>query len=324
MTMTMIRMKPVLALAICAAAFCCQPAHGQQGPKDAGTPKTDTLPREVKVTIQLGKDSTLAATDTVSRDTSHYGPVTVIVESKDGKGNAKIKAVLGHGNAPDRSKNVDFSYLGFELGLNNFSDRSDYGSPEVNAFAPAAPGGPEAGPGEFSLRTGKSVNVNIWPVWMKVNLVDHKLNLKTGFGVEMNNYRYTKSITYQNDASRTYVVRDSVRFKKNKLFTEYLTIPVLLDFESNPYHNARSFRLSAGPTFGYLIKSRTKQVSKARGKVKQNDPFNLEQFRVGLRGEIGFGPVTLYGAYSFTAIHQYGLKQYPYSVGIELIGDNGW
>ena len=61
MTMTMIRMKPVLALAICAAAFCCQPARGQQGPKDAGTPKTDTLPREVKVTIQLGKDSTLAA-----------------------------------------------------------------------------------------------------------------------------------------------------------------------------------------------------------------------------------------------------------------------
>ena len=274
--------------------------------------------------VFVSSQDNLPRQDSVKPDTTNYGPVTVIVDNKDGNGSPKVKAVFGQKDHHNRKKNVDISYLGFELGLNNFSDRSNYGSQEVNDFALAAPGGPEAGPGEFSLRTGKSVNVNIWPIWMKVNLIDHKLNLKTGFGIEMNNYRYSKSISYYNDASRTYIIRDSVKFKKNKLFTEYLTIPVMLDFETNPYHHARSFRIAAGPTFGYLIKSRTKQVSKARGKEKNNDPFNLEKFRTGLRGEIGFGPVTLYGAYSFTPIHQYGLKQYPYSIGIELIGDSNW
>lgn len=291
--------------------------------------ETGTVQNTVVDTVRASAVDTVTDTarilsaDTTRADTAHYGPVTVIVNAPGGK-NAKVKAVIGRTNSKDHQRNVDFSYLGFELGLNTFSDQSDYGSSEVNEFAPAPPGEPEAGPGEFSLRTGKSVNVNIWPVWMKVNLIDHRLNLKTGFGAEMNNFRYTKSISYYNDASRTYIVRDSVKFKKNKLFTEYLTIPMLLDFESDPYHNASSFRVVLGPTFGYLIKSRTKQVSKARGKVKDNDAFNLEKFRVGLRGELGFGPITLYGAYSLTPIHQYGLKQYPFSVGVELIGDRGW
>lgn len=321
----MTTMNPLLTLIFSVGALCCRPAYGQvQHPKEVTAAVKDTALREVEVTLRVGGDTTFRVRDTIRRDTGRYGPVTIILDTQNGKGNTKVKAVLGHGNSHDHTKNVDFTYLGFELGLNSFSDRSDYGSQEVNEFAPAAPGEPEAGPGEFSLRTGKSVNVNIWPVWMKVNLIAHKLSFKTGFGVEMNNYRYTKRITYQNDDSRTYVVRDSVRFKKNKLFTEYLTIPLLLNFESNPYHNSNSFRLTAGPTFGYLIKSRTKQVSKARGKVKNKDAFNLEQFRMGLRGEIGFGPITLYGAYSFTPIHQYGLKQYPYSIGLELIGDRGW
>lgn len=300
----------LMPTAVLSVMLCCQMAYGQ-----------DTTTTYTGDAIQ---DTIPVPADTIVSDTGRYGPVTIIVDNSDKKHNAKIKAIFGRKNSTNKKKNFDISYWGFELGLNNYSDRSDYGSAEVNDFAPARPGEPEAGPGEFSLRTGKSVNVNIWPVWVKVNLINHYLSLKTGFGIEMNNYRYSKSISYYNDIAKTYVMEDSVTFKKNKLFSEYLTIPVLLDFETNPYHNSNSFRISAGPTFGYLVKSRTKQVSKARGKVKNNDPFNLEKFRVGLRAELGFGPVTLYSAYSFTPIHQYGLKQYPYSIGIILIGDKGW
>lgn len=140
----------------------------------------------------------------------------------------------------------------------------------------------------------------------------------------MNNYRYTKNISYVDDVTGTYIFNDSVNFKKNKLFTEYLTIPLLLNVETNPHHVSKSFRVSVGPTFGYLVKSRTKQKSEERRKVKNNNNFNLEKFRFGLRTELGFGPFTLYSAYSFTPIHQYGVKQYPYSIGIVIIGDNGW
>lgn len=255
-------------------------------------------------------------------DTAHYGPVTVIKVTRDGeKKTAKVIWGDAEISAKDTAKKeqhqVKLSWLGFDFGWNNYVDRTDYGTAGVNDFVP---GQPEATKDMFSLRGGKSVNVNIWPVLVKVNLIDRYLGLRTGLGIEMNNYRYTKSISYKNDISRTYVFRDTVQFKKNKLFSEYLTIPVMFTVESNPAHTGRSFHFATGATFGYLIKSRTKQVSHARGEVKNNDPFNLEQFRTSLRTEIGYGPVRLYGSYSFTPIHQYGLEQYPFSIGIVLIG----
>jgi len=264
-------------------------------------------------------DTTGHRADTLRADTSYYGPVTIIVNNSEG--HSKVKAVLGHADKDKKDKNIKVSWLGFDLGWNNYADRSHYGSAEVEAFVP---GPPKATEDEFSLRTGKSVNVNIWPVWVKVNLVRHYLSLKTGVGVEMNNYRYAKPLTYVNAPSGTYIRYDTVGFKKNKLFTEYLTIPLLLNLETDPFHDSRSFRIAAGPTFGYLVKSRTKQISKERGRVKNNDAFNLEKTRLGLRAELGFGPVTLYGAYSFTSIHRNGLDQYPFAIGIVLIGNQGW
>lgn len=249
-----------------------------------------------------------------------------IIQCKSDKDNSEhhTTVVFGAKNkSKEELKDVEISWFGFELGWNNFIDRTNYGTAAVNDFVRLG-SGHEATEDVFSLRNGKSVNVNIWPVWIKVNLVRHYLSLKTGLGIEMNNYRYTKNISYINDVSSTYIIRDSVNFRKNKLFTEYLTIPLLLRLETNPHHNSRSFRISAGPTFGYLVKSRTKQISDERGKKKNNDAFNLEKFRLGFRAELGYGPITFYGAYSFTPIHQYGLEQYPFSIGIVLIGNRGW
>lgn len=274
------------------------------------------------ITVESPQDTTTK--DSVIHkncDTVQVWKVSVIQCGKDSS--EHHTTIVYNGNKSKKHlKDVKVSWFGFDLGWNNFTDRSAYGTPEVNDFVKLD--GHEATPDLFSLRNGKSVNVNIWPIWMKVNLLNHYLSLKTGFGIEMNNYRYTKNISYVNDISGTHIINDSINFEKNKLFSEYLTIPLLLNIESNPHQKDRSFCVTIGPTFGYLIKSRTKQISDERGKQKNNDAFNLEKFRLGLRAELGYGPVTFYGAYSFTPIHQYGLKQYPYSIGIVLIGNRGW
>ncbi|TAM95424.1 MAG: PorT family protein [Chitinophagaceae bacterium] len=268
--------------------------------------------------FSLRDTTVLSVSDSTKNDTAHIGNVTIIVKDK-GKKDHNTQITFGRSKDSSRLGNVSFTWFGFDIGWNNYIDRSAYGTATVNDFAIAKPGQPEATEGEFALRAGKSVNVNIWPVLIKVNLVKHYLNLKTGLGIEMNNYRYSRDISYVNKITGTYIIQDSVQFKKNKLFTEYLTVPLMLDVETNPYHSSRSFHIAAGPTFGYLVKSRTKQVSKARGKIKDNDSFNLEKFRVGLRVEAGWSWFTLYGAYSLTPIHQYGLKQYPFSIGLALI-----
>ncbi len=294
-----------------------------------------TTIRAQETTIKVGETVIRDDRDTAMKphvDTVVVGPITVIQRStphKDSSGHLwndreTVRVNWGKTRRKEDLKDVTFDWLGLDLGWNNFTDRSDYGTAEVNDFALPGPGGQEASSDEFALRGGKSVNVNIWPIMVKVNLLYHVLSLKSGFGIEMNNYRYSRPISYVNDISKTYIVPDSISFKKNKLFTEYLTIPLLLHLETNPHRSAGSFRMSIGPTFGVLVKSRTKQVSKERGKVKNNDSFNLEKFRTALRAELGFGPVTLYASRSLTPIHQYGLKQYPYSIGFILINNKGW
>jgi hypothetical protein len=35
-------------------------------------------------------------------------------------------------------------------------------------------------------------------------------------------------------------------------------------------------------------------------------------------GELGLGPVKIFGSYAMTPLHKYGLEQYPYTLGIRF------
>ncbi len=299
------------------AVFFFQPVFSQ-------SKTTITITNKKGHEIETGASADTVITDTarVSKqaDTVKVGPVTIIqCKGCEDKDSGKTSSIHIESDKKKKPKNVKLSWLGFDIGINSYIDKSNYGSDEVNNFVRPGPDKPEATEDFFSLRTIKSINVNIWPVLVKVNMIQHVLNLKTGIGIVMNNYRYTKDLTYVEEPDRTYIKLDDIHFTKNKLFTEYLTVPVLLDLTTNPQHSSRAFHFSAGPTFGLLIKSRTKQKSAERNKDKHKGPFNLEAFRTGLRTEIGYGPINFYGSYSLTPIHKYGLKQYPFAVGLSLI-----
>lgn len=277
-----------------------------------------------EMNVRKKVDTVIIDTVRISKraDTVKVGPVTIIqCRSCNSSAKAKLSSIqIGSDRSEKKQDNVEFSSFEFEIGVNNYIDKSNYGTPEVNNFVRLGAGNGNATEDLFALHTFKSINVNIWPVMVKVNLIKHILNLRTGIGIEMNNYRYARNLTYVNDLNRTHIELDSIYLKKNKLFTEYLTIPVLLHLNTHPLHDSKTFHFSVGPTFGLLVKSRTKQKSYKRGKVKNNDPFNLEKFRTGLRAEIGYGFINFYGSYSLTPIHSYGLKQYPFSIGISLNG----
>ena len=152
----------------------------------------------------------------------------------------------------------------------------------------------------------------------KLNMSQHKLNLKYGLGLEMYSFRYDRSLSYRKDPN-PYAYNDTIGFSKNKLFVEYLTVPFMLNFNPNP-DKKRSFSISAGVSAGYLISSRNKQISAERGKQKSQGGFNLNPWRLAAVGEIGLGPIRLFGSYSFNKLHQDAtqLEQYPYSVGIRF------
>jgi hypothetical protein len=93
----------------------------------------------------------------------------------------------------------------------------------------------------------------------------------------------------------------------------------MLNINTTP-DSRRGLSFSAGVSAGYLINSRNKQVSGERGKQKYRGDFNFEPWRFAAIGEIGLGPVRLYGTYSLNRLQKdiTRVEQYPYAVGIRF------
>lgn len=253
----------------------------------------------------------------------------IIVHTEDPDGHSTIRIYRDRSHRFRRSHTRQ---LGFDLGLLNYSDLSaysglagvnpstrvqDYSPAGLNTFAPAGSAGPVTA-AQFSLIPLKSVQVDLWIFRNLREFGYGPFGLEYGFGLVMDNFRYRQPITYI-DHFGTRVIQDSVSFRKNKLFAEYLSIPLLLHLKF-PTRHGHPFHLSLGSEFAYLIEARTKQISSARGKVKQRDEFNLSRFRIDPELEAGFRTWALYLDYSLLPLHQYGVRQYAYSLGIRFRG----
>jgi hypothetical protein len=215
-----------------------------------------------------------------------------------------------------------------DLGFANWDDKTDYGATSqgyiINKPGTTTP----LGSNDFKLRTGKSSNVNIWVFMQRMNLIKHYVNLKYGLGVEFNNYRFKSAISFKEGGNKdpytsvnvahAFVIRDSINFSKNKLSADYVTVPFMINFRTNPNYSDRGLSVSAGVSMGYLYNSRNKQISNERGKLKNRGDYDLEKWKFAYIGELGLGKVRLYGSYSPNSIFENGLNFMPYAVGLRL------
>lgn len=220
---------------------------------------------------------------------------------------------------PRKRTNISTNWWIFDLGFANFRDNTNYAAAQAGGyFKTLRPADGQVNQNSFKLNTGKSSNVNIWIFMQKLNVVKHVVNLKYGLGLEMYNFRYDHSLSYRKDPA-PFVFNDSIGFSKNKLYVGYLTVPFMLNFDAMP-SKKMGLSLSAGISAGYLVGSRNKQISAERGKQKYKGDFDLDPWRLAAIGELGLGPVRLYGSYSFNALHKKEtmLEQMPYAVGIRF------
>lgn len=239
----------------------------------------------------------------------------------------RVVVTIGNRSKERKNSNITTSTWVFDLGFANWTDRTNYA--EAIAHNNLM-GTPDLAQNDFKLKTGKSINVNLWFVMQRVNLVQHVLNLRYGLGLELNNYRFKSQSplsfsegganpfnTSQN-IPHAFVFRDSIKFTKNKLAADYLTVPLMLDIRTKG--NGRSeFSISGGVSIGYLYSSRNKQISDERGKQKNRGDYDLEKWKFSYIGEVGLGPIHLYGSYSPKSIFTNDLNFTPYNVGLRLI-----
>lgn len=259
----------------------------------------------------------MSQTDTTKNkpDTIRVGGM-IIVRKKGNDSDSAWRRFASWDRKYHKNKNVETSYLIFDIGFSNFNDKTAYGSAAAQSYAQGTPAFTSS---DLNLRNGKSINVNLWFFMQKRNLVKHVLNLKYGLGLELNNYRFENNISFVK-TPQPRIIRDSIDFSKNKLALDYLTVPLMLNLVVNP-KSENPVTLSAGASIGYLYASRNKQKSDERGKQKNRGDYDFEKFKLSYIAEAGLGPVKLYGSYAPKSVFERGLDMRPFNIGIRI---GGW
>ncbi|TAG15020.1 MAG: hypothetical protein EAZ13_08810 [Sphingobacteriia bacterium] len=280
----------------------------------------------VAVLCTAGKSFAQADSTTKTIDTIKVGNFIIIKKPKTTSDNSgankkttEIDAFLKEVRKPAKKKNISTNWWIVDLGFANMRDNTNYGFAQAGSYFKQFR--PQDGPvtkDSYRLNTGKSSNVNLWFFMQKLNISKHVLNLKYGLGLEMYNFRYDTKLSYAKDP-QPYVFNDSIGFTKNKLYAGYITVPLMLNVNTTP-DKRNGFSFSAGISAGYLVGSRNKQISAERGKDKLKGDFNMEPIRLAAIGELGIGPVRLYGSYSLNKLQKdiTRMEQFPYTIGIRL------
>ncbi|HEX7754813.1 MAG TPA: hypothetical protein VF421_05710 [Niabella sp.] len=260
--------------------------------------------------------------------------ITVRVISKKNKDSVLITDNGQSWVKASSKRNVATSWFGIDLGFANFVDHTNFSGAAAQAYAPGA------NANWFDLRFGKSVNVNIWVLTQKVNLVSHVLHLKYALGMELNNYRFESPVRFNPhpdpdaaDPAVVYMDNEPGRsYSKNKLAADYVTLPLMLNV-TFPSKNrkvietgnktvkvraSREFGFSVGMSAGYLYAARNKTITSDNGKQKAKDNFDLNPWKLSYVGEINLGYVSLYGSYAVKSMFKRGLDMTPYTVGVRL------
>jgi Outer membrane protein beta-barrel domain len=255
----------------------------------------------------------MAQTDTSKpakkSDTIRIGSL-IIIKRGDGRYQNNDSSVQIYHHR-QHNANVSTNWWIVDLGFSNYSDKTNYSGAAAQQFSPGS------NKDRFDLRTGKSVNVNIWFFMQRLNVIKHVVNLKYGLGLELNNYRYDANVFYKKDPVT--VIDTALHFSKNKLAADYLTIPLMLNFNFTPNNdNSKSFGLSAGISAGYLYSSRQKYITRETGKEKTKGDLGLEPFKISYIAELQLGPIKLYGSMASKSMFKKGLDQTPFNVGFRL------
>jgi hypothetical protein len=202
-------------------------------------------------------------------------------------------------------KNVNTKFLLMDIGLNNYFAEglsSNFPTP-YKALVP---------------NPGKSWVVDLHIFNQRVNLIDHHLWLSYGVFFEFNSYKYNSQEVMQPRLDSVAFQENEEALKKNKLSCEYVGIPLMLRYETNPRDEDKSFHIAAGGFGEYLLGAHTKIKNTSNDKAKQHDDFNLNRFRYGVTARVGYAWINLFVNYSLSTLFEKDIEPdlKPVSAGL--------
>jgi hypothetical protein len=229
----------------------------------------------------------------------------------------KKKKIFDLGDRPNDHFMVQFGYDGWSAsGLTNSN-------------------GTKLGPSGFSR------HFNIYFMMDKPSKNNPHISIGYGLGLATSNVFFknvfidVKSRAAQMpfvDVSQSSTSTPPNKFKKFKLATQYLQIPLELRYVANAENPNKGFKAAVGVKLGYLLKSYTKgknavdnsgaSIYNSSYIVKEYDKHFFNSTMAAATIRIGLGIISLDGSYQLTTLLKDGAGPSirPYSIGLTLSG----
>lgn len=212
-------------------------------------------------------------------------------------------------NVQHRERKATGHWSGLDLGFNGFLDKNNSNDlPAGYDFLELVP--------EKSI----AVNLNFYDYDFKI--YKRYVIATTGIGLSYNNFRFRKSFTLIPDTNVITYASDSIKFKKHKLTVSYLTVPLLLTFNTHESYR-KAFHITTGLLLSYKLGSHTKQVYNVDGEKKKDkdfDDFNIDPFRYDATVRVGYRNYTVFLNYAISDFFKKNTapELHPWAFGISL------
>jgi len=180
---------------------------------------------------------------------------------------------------------------------------------------------------------GLSRGANAYVMLDKPFKSNPQLSVGFGIGVGTSNIYFKK--TFVNIAANTptlpFTNLDSAdHFKKFKLSTAYLEVPVELRFTQDPDNYKRTWKAAIGIKVGTLLNAHTKGKTlenKDDGVVnsftsKQSSKAYFNSTRLALTARVGWGLFSIFGSYQVNSMFKDGVAAdiKPFQIGLNISG----
>jgi hypothetical protein len=155
--------------------------------------------------------------------------------------------------------------------------------------------------------------VNVYLMLNKPFRGNNKMALGIGIGVSNSNMFFKKTFVdiNANVPILPFIAADSINhFKKYKVATTYLEVPLELRFSSKPENPNKSVKAALGIKGGFLINAHTKGVTlqdkndatlnSYTEKITSKSYFNSN--RISATARVGYGIFSIFGSYSITNV----------------------
>jgi hypothetical protein len=177
--------------------------------------------------------------------------------------------------------------------------------------------------GSFPSNDNSNYAVRPWGSWyVGLNSIYRtrmasRFFLEWGYGFSWYNFKFQNAQTQMTKDDQGVYFNPDARgydYHKSKLTAAYVNISAvpMIDFGGNKYkpsildgHRSSGFRFGIGPYAGYLIDSYSKQVfdvDNSKKKERHHDNFYLNNFRYGLRAQVGFNDIDFFFNYDLNTL----------------------